>query len=81
MTKNEMQGEINACKSLLADSDYIILKSLEKLVNCTTIVDVIDCIKGIGEQALEMSRKRQQWRDTINAMEAALEGQADGEEE
>lgn len=81
MTKKEMQGEINACKSLLADSDYKILKSLEQLVGCTSIVEVIDCIKGIGETAMEISRKRQQWRDTINTMEEQLDALNDTDDE
>lgn len=73
MTKQEIQGEITACKSLLADTDYTILKTLEGVLACTSIQDFVDFAQSVTKELLSLKDKRQEWRDRINEMEAQLE--------
>lgn len=79
MTRQEIQGEITACKQLLADSDYSILKSLEGLLTCTTATGMIAHLKELAEEVFALKLKRQAWRDKINEMEALLEATTDDE--
>lgn len=72
MTRQEIQGEITACKSLLADSDYSILKTLEGMMTCTSATGIINYLKEITEDLLALKDKRQEWRDKINELEAQL---------
>lgn len=80
MTKSEIQGEITACKSLLADNDYTIIKTLEGLLSCTSITDFVALIQGVAEDVLALKDRRQEWRNKINEMEALL-GTIEGTEE
>ena len=57
-------GEITALKSLLADSDYSILKTLEGLLACTDIKDI--------------ATKRAEWRARINELEEQFPDLAKG---
>lgn len=79
MTRQEIQGEITACKQLLADSDYSILKSLEGLLTCTSATGMIAHLKELTEEIFALKLKRQAWRDKINEMEALLEATTDDE--
>lgn len=79
MTRQEIQGEITACKQLLADSDYSILKSLEGLLTCTSATGMIAHLKELAEEIFALKLKRQAWRDKINEMEALLETTTDDE--
>lgn len=55
----EMQGEINACKLLLRDSDYQSAKHADGAMT--------------DEEYAEMKAKRQAWRDRINELETELD--------
>lgn len=72
MTRQEIQGEITACKSLLSDSDYSILKTLEGMLTCTSASGIIAYLKELTEELFALKVKRQAWRDRINEMEAQL---------
>ena len=52
---DEKQGEINAMKILLRDTDYIAIKHSEGLIS--------------DEEYAETKAKRQAWRDRINEFE------------
>lgn len=54
--QNEIQGEINALKQLLANSDYQALKHADGELS--------------DEDYAEMKEKRQQWRIKINELQA-----------
>lgn len=73
MNTEEILGEINACKQLLADSDYTIIKTIEGLLSCTSAIDMIAYLKGIADDVMALKDKRQAWRDTINRLEEQLE--------
>ena len=72
MTRQEIIGEIEACKLLLNDSDYSILKTLEGLLACTSATGIITYFKDITEELRTLKDKRQEWRDRINDLEAQL---------
>lgn len=73
MTRQEIQGEITACKQLLADSDFSILKTLEGLLSCTSATGMITYLKGLTGDLAELVRQRQAWRDKVNDLEAQLD--------
>ena len=79
MTRQEVLGEITACKQLLADSDYSILKSLEGLLTCTSATGMISYLKDLTSEMLALKVQRQEWRDKINILEKQLEEAADEE--
>lgn len=54
----EKQGEINACKILLRDSDYQSAKHADGAMS--------------DEEYAEMRAKRQTWRDRINELETEI---------
>lgn len=72
MTRQEIIGEIEACKLLLNDSDYSILKTLEGMIACTSATGIITYLKDITEELRTLKDKRQAWRDRINDLEAQL---------
>lgn len=73
MTRQEIQGEINACKQLLADSDYSILKTLEGLLSCTSATGMIAYLKDLTGEIAELVKQRRAWRDKVNDLEAQFE--------
>jgi hypothetical protein len=60
MTRDEIMSEINACKILLRDTDYIAVKFAEGAIT--------------AEEYQETKEKRAEWRETINLLESLLEG-------
>lgn len=72
MTRQEIIGEIEACKLLLNDSDYSIIKTLEGMIACTSATGIITYLKEITDELRTLKDKRQAWRDRINDLEAQL---------
>ena len=72
MTRQEIIGEIEACKLLLNDSDYSILKTLEGMIACTSATGILTYLKEITDELRTLKDKRQAWRDRINDLEAQL---------
>ena len=72
MTRQEIIGEIEACKPLLNDSDYSIIKTLEGMIACTSATGIITYLKEITDELRTLKDKRQAWRDRINDLEAQL---------
>ena len=60
-------GEITALKSLLADSDYSILKTLEGLLACTSATGIIAFLKDVTADIKDIATKRAEWRARINS--------------
>lgn len=75
----QIQGEINARKSLLKDSDYEIIKAMESLVGCTSLADILTALKNFATQFSDLVKKRQAWRKEINELEDELENLNSGE--
>lgn len=66
----DVQGEISALKSLLNDSDYSILKTLEGILNCTSATGIITFLKDVTDDIRDIAEKRAAWRARINELEA-----------
>lgn len=68
-----IRGEINACKSLLRDTDYSLYKLVENIADCETFEEVkaafADYLASYGATV----EKRREWRRRINEAEAEAE--------
>ena len=62
----EIQGEINACKLLLRDTDYQSIKHADGVIT--------------DEEYADMRAKRQAWRDRINELEEEIKNATVSEE-
>jgi len=77
--REQIESEIRALKSLLADTDYNSNKLIEDLVNTmqdatpsTFLPGFTAWIKTVIAQQGEVIRKRAMWRGKINELEALL---------
>lgn len=83
--RERIVAEINALKSLLSDSDYQLLKMVENLAGCTSILEILAVFKSFLSDFGELVNSRKAWRENINLLEAELEQlgedatQADGQ--
>lgn len=68
----KIESEINACKSLLKDSDYQIIKLVENMTDCTTIAGLVKLFAEFIAEFGELKKKRREWRATINRLEDEL---------
>lgn len=71
--KERIVAEINALKSLLSDSDYQLLKMVENLAGCTSILEILAVFKSFLSDFGELVNSRKTWRENINLLEAELE--------
>lgn len=71
-------GEITALKSLLSDSDYSILKTLEGLLSCTSATGIIAFLKDVTADIKDIATKRAEWRARINELEEQFPDLAKG---
>lgn len=73
MKRNQIMGEITALKSLLQDSDYQLIKLIENLAGCTSIIEILATFKSFLAEFGELVNSRKNWREKINLLEAELE--------
>lgn len=73
MKRNQIMGEITALKSLLQDSDYQLIKLIENLAGCTSIIEILATFKLFLAEFGELVNSRKNWREKINRLEAELE--------
>lgn len=73
MKRNQIMGEITALKSLLQDSDYQLIKLIENLAGCTSIIEILATFKSFLAEFGELVSSRKTWRENINLLEAELE--------
>lgn len=66
-------AEITALKSLLTESDYQLIKMLENLAGCTSILEILAVFKSFLTDFGELVNSRKTWRENINLLEAELE--------
>lgn len=71
--RERITAEITALKSLLAESDYQLIKMLENLAGCTSILDIMAVFKSFLTDFGELVNDRKTWRENINTLEAELE--------
>ena len=63
----EAQARINACKSLLTDTDYIIIKATEEMFSCETFEELLEVFKNVKAEYGEAISARKNWRSDIDA--------------
>lgn len=71
--RESITAEITALKSLLTESDYQLIKMLENLAGCTSILDILTVFKSFLTDFGELVNDRKTWRENINTLEAELE--------
>lgn len=71
--RERITAEITALKSLLAESDYQLIKMLESLAGCTSLFDILAVFKSFLTDFGELVNNRKTWRENINTLEAELE--------
>lgn len=71
--RERITAEITALKSLLTESDYQLIKMLENLAGCTSILDILAVFKSFLTDFGELVNDRKTWRENINTLEVELE--------
>lgn len=71
--RERITAEITALKSLLTESDYQLIKMLENLAGCTSILEILAVFKSFLTDFGELVSNRKIWRENINTLEAELE--------
>ena len=69
----QIQGEINAYKSLLRDTDYSLYKLVENIAGCNSFDDLKSACASYLDKYGATVEKRREWRGKINDLEAEAE--------
>lgn len=70
MQRNEIESEINACKNILDNTDYKILRGIEDIFAANGISELLNALTSAGKEIVETIRLRKQCRTRINELEA-----------
>ena len=70
MTEQEIAGEINGYKQQLNQSDYKVMKAVERIFSASSITDLLSAISAAAKEIAESIAQRQEWRAKINELEA-----------
>ena len=79
MTEQEIAGEINGYKQQLEQSDYKVMKAVERIFSASSITDLLSAIA--AKEVAEIISQRQTWRDRINELEAMEPDQPEAPQE
>lgn len=74
MTEQEIAGEINGYKQQLEQSDYKVMKAVERIFSASSIT-------AAAKEVAEIISQRQTWRDRINELEAMEPDQPEAPQE
>ncbi len=69
----QIQGEINAYKSLLRNTDYSLYKLVENIAGCNSFEDLKSACTSYLEKYGVTVEQRREWRKRINDLEAEAE--------
>lgn len=70
MTEQEIAGEINGYKQQLNQSDYKVMKAVERIFSASSITDLLSAISAAAKEIADIIAQRQEWRAKINELEA-----------
>ena len=70
MTEQEIAGEINGYKQQLEQSDYKVMKAVERIFSASSITDLLSAVSAAAKDTAETIAQRQEWRAKINELEA-----------
>ena len=77
----EIAGEINGYKQQLEQSDYKVMKAVERIFSASSITDLLSAIAAAAKEVAEIISQRQTWRDRINELEAMEPDQPEAPQE
>ena len=81
MTEQEIAGEINGYKQQLNQSDYKVMKAVERIFSASSITDLLSAISVAAKEIAEIIAQRQEWRAKINELEAVEPDQPEAPQE
>lgn len=70
MKRQEIEGEINANKNILDNTDYQILRAVEEIFAAEDVLTLLKAIADAGKVIKDTIRLRKKMRDRINELEA-----------
>ena len=70
MTEQEIAGEINGYNQQLNQSDYKVMKAVERIFSASSITDLLSAISAAAKEIADIIAQRQEWRAKINELEA-----------
>ena len=70
MQRNEIESEINACKNILDNTDYKILRAIEDIFAADGITELLSALANAGREITQTIRLRKECRARINELEA-----------
>ena len=81
MTEQEIAGEINGYKQQLNQSDYKVMKAVERIFSASSITDLLSAISAAAKEIADIIAQRQEWRAKINELEAMEPDQTNAPQE
>lgn len=70
MKRDEIEGEINARKNILDNTDYQILRAIEDIFAADGITELLSALANAGREITQTIRLRKECRARINELEA-----------
>ena len=70
MKREEIASEINACKNILDNTDYQILRAIEEIFAADSTMKLLSALASAGKEIVETITLRKQCRARINELEA-----------
>ncbi|WP_418389524.1 hypothetical protein [Adlercreutzia sp.] len=70
MRRDEIEGEINARKNILDNTDYQILRAIEDIFAADGITELLSALANAGREITQTIRLRKECRARINELEA-----------
>lgn len=70
MKRQEIEGEINANKNILDQTDYQILRAIEDIFAAEGIAELLSALANAGQEIVHTIKLRKQCRARINELEA-----------
>lgn len=70
MKRQEIEGEINANKNILDQTDYQILRAIEDIFAVEGIAELLSALANVGQEIVHTIKLRKDCRKRINELEA-----------
>lgn len=70
MKRTEIEGEINASKNILDNTDYQILRAVEDIFAADNVTELLSALAKAGKEVTKTIKLRKQCRARINELEA-----------
>ena len=77
MEENEVQGEINACKIVLKQTDHDILEAIEDIFAAEDIASLLRALSNAGKEIVDIIKLRKDCRTRIRELQTTLDKMQD----